>query len=146
MTGVQTCALPISAVAATEGLHFDYSRQTVSPNTRNAHRMIWYARKDGKQAEIKEALMKAYFEDGVDLSKKENLIAIAGAAGLSMEKVRVMLNSSEGLLEIEAAEEMSHRRGIKGVPFYVINNTYGVSGAQPSEVFAQTIKEIAGKA
>ena len=60
----------VTKVAAEEGLNFDFTNQNVSPNTRNAHRIIWFAKAKGKQLEMKEALMKAYFEQGIDLSKK----------------------------------------------------------------------------
>ena len=135
----------ISQVAAAEGLNFDYSKQAVSPNTRNAHRIIWYANQEGKQPAMKEAFLKAYFEDGIDLSKMENLLKIAGNAGLSIEKVKLFLESGEGLKEVELSEQRSHQRGISGVPFYIINSKYGVSGAQAPEFFARTFQEIAQK-
>lgn len=135
----------VSQVAAAEGLNFDYSKQAVSPNTRDAHRIIWYAKQEGKQGAVKEAFLKAYFEDGIDLSKKENLIKIAANAGLSAEKVKSLLESAEGLKEVELSEQMSHQRGISGVPYYIINNKYGVSGAQPPDFFARTFLEIAKK-
>lgn len=135
----------VSQLAATEGLNFDYSKQAVSPNTRDAHRIIWYAKQEGKQPAVKEAFLKAYFENGIDLSKKENLIQIAGDAGLSTEKVKSLLESAEGLKEVERSEQMSHQRGISGVPYYIINNKYGVSGAQPSDIFVRTFQEIAQK-
>ncbi len=89
--------------------------------------------------------MKAYFEDGVDLSKKENLIAIAGKVGLSKEKVRSLLESGQGVAEVELAEEINHQRGINGVPFYIINNKYGISGAQSPAIFVKTLTDIAEK-
>lgn len=135
----------VSQVAAAEGLNFDYSKQAVSPNTRDAHRIIWYAKQEGKQPAVKEAFLKAYFEDGIDLSKKDNLLKIAGSAGLSMEKVKLLLESGEGLKEVELSEQRSHQRGISGVPFYIINSKYGVSGAQAPEFFARTFQEIAQK-
>jgi predicted DsbA family dithiol-disulfide isomerase len=78
----------VTEVAAQEGLHFDFKKQNTSPNTRNAHRLIWFAKKHGKQIEMKEALMKAYFEEGVDLTKSKNLIAISTELGLDMEETK----------------------------------------------------------
>jgi predicted DsbA family dithiol-disulfide isomerase len=132
----------VTQVAAEEGLSFDYNKQEISPNTREAHRVIWYAQEEGKQPAVKEALMKAYFEEGIDLSKQENLIAIAEKAGLSKEKITSILDSTEGEAEVVFAEKMNQQRGISGVPFYIINNKYGVSGAQPSETFVKMLTEI----
>jgi predicted DsbA family dithiol-disulfide isomerase len=128
--------------AATEGLKFDFSKQLVSPNTRDAHRIIFLSKEEGKQPETKEAFMKAYFEEGVDLSKKENLIAVAAKAGLDKEKVKSWLDSDKGLAEVELSEQINYQRGVSGVPFYIINNKYGVSGAQPSEAFIDMLMQV----
>lgn len=132
----------VTSVAAEEGLKFDFASQAVAPNTRDAHRIIWLAKQTGNQLAVKEAYMKAYFEDGVDLSKPENLIAIAVRAGLPEEKVISLLNSKEGLQEVITAEQLNQKRGVSGVPFYIINDQYGISGAQPTDVFVQAFTQI----
>jgi predicted DsbA family dithiol-disulfide isomerase len=129
----------VTGVAAGEGLAFDYSKQSVIPNTLDSHRLIQYAKGYGKQAAIKEALMKAYFEQGVDLSNNDNLVDIAGKAGLDRQQAATFLSSEEGVQEIKKMEQLNYQRGISGVPFYIINNKYGVSGAQPSDVFYQIL-------
>lgn len=135
----------VTQVAATEGLAFNFVKQKVAPNTRTAHRLIWLARQVGKQPTMKEALMKAYFEDGVDLSKSENITAIAVQSGLPAARVSAWLHSDEGLQEVVAAEQLNYQRGISGVPFYIINGQYGISGAQPTEVFVQALTQIGGQ-
>lgn len=132
----------ITQVAAEEGLEFDFDKQRVSPNTKDAHRVIWLAKKEGKQLAVKEALLKAYFEQGVDLTKKENITTIASAVGLDATRVASFLDSPEGLQEVNQLEEINYQRGVTGVPFYIINNKYGISGAQSPEVFVQALKEI----
>lgn len=132
-------------VAADEGLAFDFSKQHVSPNTRDAHRIIWLAKKENKQPEAKEAFMKAYFEDGVDLSKTENLLNVASQVGLDRAKVEKVLNSEDGLAEVITAEKLSAQRGVSGVPFYILDGKYGISGAQSSDTFIQAFKEIGVK-
>lgn len=134
-----------TAAAAGEGLNFDFNKQKVSPNTRNSHRVIQYAKLEGKQAEVKEAFMKAYFEQGIDLSKKENLVSVAVGAGLSKEAVETLLSSDAGLSAIEQQEQELQKLGISGVPFYIINSKYGVSGAQASETFVQAFEDIRAK-
>ncbi|MBI3220871.1 MAG: DsbA family oxidoreductase [Bacteroidetes bacterium] len=134
----------VTATAAQEGLAFDFSKQSVSPNTRQSHRLIYFAKQQGKQLAMKEALMKAYFTDGVDLTKNESLIQVATSVGLDANEVNTFLHSDEGLNEVIAEEKLNVQRGISGVPFFIINNQYGVSGAQPSEVFANAFLEISG--
>ena len=135
----------VKGVAAEEGLHFDFIKQKISPNTNDAHRLIWFAKKEGNQLEVKEALMKAYFEEGIDLSKKENLIAVASSAGLDAARAALFLDSEEGVAEVSALQALNHQRGISGVPFYIIINQHGISGAQPSDVFVQVLKEAMGR-
>ncbi len=135
----------VTAVAAQEGLHFDFGKQKISPNTRNAHRIIQFAKQENKQPEVKEAFMKGYFEEGIDLSKKENLITLAEKAGLSKEKVEKLLSSDDGLQEVALAEKELQKLGITGVPFFIINNKYGISGAQPSTTFVETFEDVVSK-
>jgi len=135
----------VTNVAAGEGLNFDYEKQSVIPNTLDSHRLIQYAKGFGKQPAMKEALMKAYFEEGVDLSKIENLLDIAEKAGLEKENTKAFLSSDEGVLEIKQMEQVNHSRGISGVPFYIINNKYGVSGAQPSDTFLEILTTISSE-
>ena len=129
-------------VADEEGLHFNFAIQHVAPNTRDAHRIIWLAKNEGKQLAMKEAFMKAYFEDGIDLSNNENLVAIATQAGLEEKKVVDLLHSDYGLAEVVAAEQLNMERGVSGVPFYIINGKYGISGAQAPATFIEAFREI----
>jgi predicted DsbA family dithiol-disulfide isomerase len=132
----------VTRVAATEGVTFNYDKQFVSPNTRNAHRLIQLAKDDNKQLALVEALFKAYFTDGIDLSKKENLIKVAVLAGLDEKKTEQFLNSDTGTVEVAMAEQELQRLGITGVPFYIIEDKYGVSGAQPTEAFIKAFEDI----
>ncbi len=128
--------------AAQEGLKFDFEKQAIMPNTREAHRIIQFAKHEGVQPAVKEAFMKAYFEDGVDLSKKENLVAVAVQAGLAKDKVEALLATDAGLAQVAQAERELQKLGISGVPFYIINNEFGISGAQASETFVQAFENI----
>ncbi len=135
----------VTTIAAGEGLRFNFQKQSVTPNTRDMHRIIWLAKQEGKQDPMKEAFLKAYFEEGVDLSKNENLTSIADGVGLPVNRVLSLLNSDEGLNEVIAAEQQNYQRGVSGVPFYIVNNQYGISGAQPTEVFIRAFAEIGNK-
>jgi predicted DsbA family dithiol-disulfide isomerase len=136
----------VTNTAAGEGLKFNFDHQMTSPNTRNAHRVLWLASRTGHSAVVKEAFLKAYFEEGVDLSKNETLIAIASKAGMEESQVRQLLTSDEGLADVIALEQRNQQRGIRGVPFYVVNNQYGISGAQPTEYFVEALTSLSQKA
>jgi predicted DsbA family dithiol-disulfide isomerase len=129
-------------VAKQEGLNFNFSDATKTPNTLDAHRLIAFARKQGKQLEMKEALMSAYFEKRTDLTEPKNLIALATQLGMNAEDVKTFLESNELEAEVKMEEQLNQKRGISGVPFYIINNKYGVSGAQPTEDFMQVFTEV----
>lgn len=131
-----------SRVASDEGLTFNFDKQTTSPNTRKAHAIVQLAKVENKQLEMVEALFKAYFSEGIDLSKDENLIAIATQVGLDKNSVILVLTDQTIHRQIEKREEELHQLGIRGVPFYIINNHYGISGAQASETFIKSIREI----
>jgi predicted DsbA family dithiol-disulfide isomerase len=129
-------------VARDEGLSFDFSKQNVSPNTRLAHVLIQAAADDGKQLALTEAFFKAYFTDGVDLSKKENVIDVAVSVGWEKEKAEAALADEAAVARVAITEKEMSKLGISGVPFYIINNKYGVSGAQASEAFVKAFREI----
>jgi len=129
-------------IAAQEGLPFDFEKQKVSPNTRKAHALIQLAREQGLQLKVTEAFFKAYFSDGIDLSKDEQLINVAVQAGLDRFAAEAHLKDDMALMQVALAEQEAGKIGISGVPFYIINSKYGVSGAQASETFVQSFREI----
>ncbi len=130
-------------VAAQEGLEFNFAAQKISPNTRKAHRVIQLAKEDGLHVKLVEAFFKAYFTEGVNLSDDANLVQIAVSVGLDKTKVETLLQSQTGEVEVEMAERELQQMGITGVPFYIIDNKYGISGAQSPETFIQAFEEIA---
>lgn len=132
----------VTGVAAQEGISFDFNAQKISPNTRKAHRIVQLAKEEGKQAQAVESFYRAYFTDGVDLSKDENLVSIASEAGLDAAKIALFLQSDTGSTEVQMAEQQLQQLGISGVPFYIIDNKYGVSGAQPTDTFIKAFEEI----
>jgi predicted DsbA family dithiol-disulfide isomerase len=133
-------------VAASEGLEFNLSIQKKAPNTFDAHRIIWFAAREGKQIRAVELFFKSFFTEGIDLTKKENLLEIAKKADLDVAKVEQFLLSEEGKSEVKAMEKHAQSIGVSGVPFYIINNKYAVSGAQPTDVFLEALPDIAVKA
>ena len=130
-------------VAAREGLEFNLDMQHRYPNTRNAHRIILMAREEDKQDEVVEAFFHAYFTEGLDLTKKENLIRIAVGAGLNGDKIDLLLQSNTGKPQIEMAETELHRLGITSVPLFIIQNKFALTGAQSVEAFIKAFEGAA---
>jgi predicted DsbA family dithiol-disulfide isomerase len=131
----------VAQVAAAEGLTLDFDRQVITPNTRKAHALIARAAVEGKQLKLVDAFFRAYFTDGVDLSKDDNLVSIAVSNGISRESAEAVIQDETELLQIAMEEQEIQKLGITGVPFYIINRKFGVSGAQTPEHFVQVLKE-----
>lgn len=122
------------------GLDFNFNK-TISTNTFDAHRLIHLAKSKGKQDEAEEVLFKAYFTDGKHIGNPEVLPEIGSAIGLEASEVKQMLVSNLYAEEVRADENLSQEFGIRGVPFFVINRKYGISGAQPVDHFIDTINK-----
>ncbi len=127
------------------GLNFNFPEIHRSPNTFNLHRIIQFAHQFGIQAQVKEAYMKAYFEQGVDLTEQGYVVQVAVNAGLDEELVLNLLNTEEGKRELEIVQESIRSMGITGVPFFIINDQYGLSGALTAKQFVQAFKELEAK-
>ena len=120
----------ITAVAATLGLEFHLERQTRTPNTVAAHRVVWLAGQQNVQDAVVEALFKGFFCDGRDLGNAETLAEIAEGAGLS--GVMAMLASDDGLDAVLRGDAMARNAGISGVPSFALAGHVLFSGAQPA--------------
>lgn len=132
----------VVAVGESEGIHFNFDKISRTPNTIDAHRLIWLADQHGCQDVVVEALFRAYFSEGQDIGNRETLIDMGAETGLDRQAVETMLDSNEGLDIIAAAREMSQRYGVDGVPFFIINQKIALSGAQDSEVFVEAFKQV----
>lgn len=135
----------VTQIASEEGLRFNFAIQEKSPNTFDCHRIIWWSSKHQKQGEAVEAFFTAYFERGIDLTKRENLISIAVQSGLDKVEVTKFILGDEGSSEVASKEAFTRKIGVSGVPFYIINDKYTISGAQPSEVFRKALPDISAK-
>jgi predicted DsbA family dithiol-disulfide isomerase len=130
----------VTATAATAGLDFHLDRAK-SGNTFDAHRLLHHALAAGKQSDLKERLMAAYFTEGEAVGEREVLARLATDVGLEESAVREVLASDAFAAEVRQDEEEARRLGISGVPFFVIDRTYGISGAQPSELMLSTLDQ-----
>jgi predicted DsbA family dithiol-disulfide isomerase len=133
----------VTAAGQGAGIDFAFDRIARQPNTHDAHRLILYAQRQGKQQAVVEALFDHFFLRHTDLTRTDNLALVAQEAGLSGDDVRAYLASDQDSAEIEAEERRAHTIGVQGVPFFIFNQRYAVSGAQPPEALLQAMTEAA---
>ena len=138
----------VTAIAADEGLefHLDTAQRA---NTRDAHRLLWYAEHHGppgSQADLKERLLSAYFTDGLHVGDPDVLADEAAAAGLDADDVRRLLAGDDGRVEVERSLAAAAEAGITAVPTYVIDGRWSIPGAQDPDVFVQVLRRLAATA
>ncbi|TKB69301.1 MAG: DsbA family oxidoreductase [Nitrospira sp.] len=133
----------VSRVGVEEGILFAFERIARTPNTFTAHRLIWLAGHQGKQDEMVEMLFRQYFLEGGDIGSIETLSKIAAHAGLDQAAIETFLAGDGGIEAVKAEEAAGHHMGIRGVPYFVINGAYVLSGAQPPEQFLAAFRQSA---
>ncbi len=131
----------VTGVAKDAGLEyrFDLLKHT---NTVKAHELLHFAKQQGAQPAMAERLMSAYFTEGRHVGRVDDLVELAAEAGLDAGAAREALESSRHLDDVRADQAQAAAYGIQGVPFFVIDGKYGVSGAQPAEAFAQIARQL----
>jgi predicted DsbA family dithiol-disulfide isomerase len=132
----------VIAVGESEGIHFAFDKTERTPNTVDAHRLIWLADQHGCQNAVVEALFRAYFNEGRDIGHHQTLIDVVSEAGLGRQVAESMLGSDEGMDVMSNAQELSQRHLVTGVPFFIINNAITLSGAQEPETFLDAFRQI----
>lgn len=136
----------VALVGKSVGLDMAFDSIKVQPNTVKAHRLIHHAGELGKQDEVAEALFRAYFVEGSNLTDSAVLANYAAQAGMDREAVAAYLDSETDADLIRSADQEARQVGIEGVPFFIINRTIGISGAQDPEVLLQAMEQArAGK-
>lgn len=123
------------------GIDFRFNAAETIPNTFHAHRLILHASHQGREKEMVDALFYAYFTEGRDVGRIDVLKEIAAKVGLEKGPVDEVLSSDAGSEEVRMLEQQAREIGINGVPFFIIDSRYGVSGAQTVEVFADILKK-----
>ena len=132
----------LAAVGREVGLDFRFDRIARTPNTFDAHRLLWLARERGVQDAVSESLFRAYFVEGRDIGHHAVLADVVAGAGLDRDEVARVLAGNEGAAQVADEEAEGRALGIEGVPFFVINQAYGISGAQAPEYLAAAFREI----
>ena len=128
MTGVQTCALPIWVW-----------------NTFDAHRLLYWAGLEGRQHELKRALLAAYHTDALNPGAHDVLLRLVDNLGMNVARARAILESDEYAGEVRERERHWQQRGIDSVPSIVIDDRHLIQGAQPAEAMAQALRRIAAE-
>jgi predicted DsbA family dithiol-disulfide isomerase len=132
----------VTEMGLAEGIPFAFDRIERTPNTLDAHRLIWLADKEGVQDPVVEALFRAYFIEGRDISNPQLLLDVVVGAGLDRGRAKALLQSDDGVTAIRAAEQQAHRDGVQGVPFYVVNNQLVLSGAVEPSTFLDAFDRV----
>jgi predicted DsbA family dithiol-disulfide isomerase len=130
----------VTEMAKAAGLNYDFDRAVIA-NSFNAHRFAHYAASKGLQDAAEEALFSAYFTLGKDIGNTETLVQIGESIGLEAEETYNVLNSDRFSAEVRMDITEAQELGARGVPFFVIDRKYGISGAQPVETFIQVLEK-----
>jgi predicted DsbA family dithiol-disulfide isomerase len=126
------------------GLLFNFEKIARAPNSQLSNRLIALVPEDQRVAII-DAVYAAYFEHGQDIGQMDVLLAIVASQGLNVDRIREQLTSGAALDQVQADARWAQMNGIQGVPFFVFDQQYGISGAQPPEVLLEVMKEVIEK-
>lgn len=131
----------IAERGASIGLDYRFDR-ALAVNTRRAHRLSHLAEREGRQREMIQRLFRAYFSEGLNVADLEVLAQLAADVGLDGDRVRAEVDAADLDAAVDADLRQAQQLGIQGVPFFVFDGKYAVSGAQPQEVFAQVLQKV----
>lgn len=133
----------IHDAGATVGLDLHFDRIPRTPNTINSHRLVDRAGKEGCQDALVEILFRAYFEDGRDIGDIDVLVSAAVEAGMDAEAIRAYLESDEDVERIKNEDLTARKMGVQGVPCFIFNRKYAISGAQEPAAFHKIFERLA---
>lgn len=132
----------VSEAGKKAGVDFNFDAIPKTPNTVDAHRLIHWAGEAGVQDAVVEILFRKFFIDALDVGERDVLADAAAEAGMARDDVLARLNSDLDLEQMRADEQHARALGVSGVPFFVFENKYALSGAQPPEVFLEVFATV----
>ena len=132
------------AIGRDEGIEFAFDRMLRTPSTRRAHMLIAHAMQEGRGDQLVDRLFRAYFEDARDIGDADTLIEIAVASGLDREAARTALTSDDLRAQVVVTEQRASEMGIQGVPFFIIDESWVISGAQPTAQWVAALQQKLG--
>jgi protein disulfide-isomerase len=127
--------------AKNEGLNFHFEKAILA-NSFHAHRLLHLAKKYNLANELEELLFKAYLTDGKNVNDLDTLSKLGKEVGIDSEEIKQVLESNEYAKEVQQDIEQAQAIGVQGVPFFVFDNKYAISGAQPATTFLQTLERV----
>jgi predicted DsbA family dithiol-disulfide isomerase len=131
----------VAGIAAEVGLAYDFDALKHT-NTVKAHQLLHFAKARGRQLDMKERLLSAYFEEGRHVGRVEDLADLAAEIGLDRDEVVAALESDTHLADVRDDQRQAQAYGISGVPFFVLEGKYGISGAQAPETFLGALQQV----
>lgn len=135
----------VTEIADEAGLRYNFDA-ILHTNTRKAHELLHYAKQQGKQLDMVERLFSAHFSEGRHLGRDEELAELGANIGLDRESVQSALASGKFVNAVDEDIAKARAYGINGVPFFVIDGRYGVSGAQSPETFTSVLERARDEA
>jgi predicted DsbA family dithiol-disulfide isomerase len=133
----------VTALANAEGIDADF-HAVHQTRTLKAHELLHLAKAHGLQEPMKERLLSAYFVEGLNVGDVDTLVDLGSEVGLNADDIRSVLSQGTYAADVQADIDQARAYGISGVPFYVIDGRYGISGAQSADTFAQALAQAAG--
>lgn len=137
--------LPVQQAAEGAGLAMDLSRITRTPSTLDAHRLIHWAGLEGRQAAMVSALFRAYFNEGRDIGDRATLSDLAQGAGLDRTMIDTLLAGDNDIADIRARDAAIREQGLRGVPGFVLDGQYVITGAQEPDFWLRVLDDLAGR-
>lgn len=134
----------VTQTAAQAGVEMNFDRVIVA-NTLDSHRLLHFAKTQGLGNDLKDRLFQAHFTDGLDIGKKEVLADLAGDVGLDRSEAMRVLEGDDYAYDVAQDVQEAANIGVQGVPFFVFNRKYAISGAQPVDAFLQTLEKAYGE-
>lgn len=134
----------VTGVAREAGLEYRFDKLQHT-NTVKAHELLHFAKANGLQHELEERLMSAYFTEGRHVGRIDDLADLAAEVGLDRDEAHAALSSQRHLDDVRQDQAQAQAYGIQGVPFFVIDGKYGISGAQPPQAFENVLRELWAK-
>jgi predicted DsbA family dithiol-disulfide isomerase len=144
--GILAAYGPVIQAAEETGLDLNLPAIARTPNTLDAHRLIHWAGLEGRQSVMVNRLFRAYFQEGRDIGAQDTLVDLATDAGFDRAVIGRLLASDADCEMIREADSAARARGIRGVPFFILDNSHAISGAQPAALWRGVIDEIMGQA
>lgn len=132
----------LKEIGTKEGIQFNFGSDWMAVNTLPLHQLLHVAGEEGFKNDLKERFLKAYFEENLQLNKEAVLCTILSEFGWPNKKTKQVL--ADDTVAYKVKQEIAHYQqlGVRGVPFFIVDNTYGISGAQSKEVFLEAFEEI----